>query len=281
MPVSPDVAEALSNFLFELGCSGVQESEVELVAYFPAEASKQKLLAEIEKYRAGLKALGYLSSEEAATILSCENRDWNAEWKKQLRPLSVSRRFLVKPTWVALDEPVEQFVIEIDPKQAFGTGAHATTQLVLRLLEELPVKDKRILDVGTGTGILAIAGHKLGAGKITACDIDPVAIEAARENTEANTGEGAVQLFVGSGVALSRQARFDFVLANITKNVIFACLADIVAPLVQGGYLLASGILGTEVDEVKDRLATTDLAVMNEEHLGEWAALHLQKQMPA
>ena len=277
--VTPETSDAISNYLFELGCTGCQEVEDKLIAYFPESIDKGSVKARVETFFDNLQQLGLPVATAACKLVDLKTRDWNAEWKKRFKPIIVSERFIVKPTWEKLHDPQGRFVLEIDPKQAFGTGSHATTRLMLQLLEDFPVSGKRVLDVGTGTGILAIAAVKLGAREVVGVDNDPVAIEAAGENVLQNLGDaGTVRLFVASPDTVALTGRFDLVLANLTKNVILKYLNDLVHLLAEEGSLIVSGILASELAALKTRLAPEGRIQLREERvLNEWVGLALTR----
>ncbi len=282
IPVSETSEEAILNFLFELGSEGCQQINGEVVAYF-SEITKESAAEQINSYLKELKELGVLNEITTCEINDVMEEDWNAEWKKYFKPIVVSKQFMVKPTWERLEIPVNKFVIEIDPKQAFGTGSHETTQLILQLLEDNFISGNRVLDVGTGTGILAIAATKLGAEEVVAFDNDPVAIEAAEENVNRNLGITNLRLQVADPDTIElRRTGFDVVLANITKNIIFKYFENFDGFLASDGFLILSGILVEQLEEVKQKVKQDNLFCIAELRTQkEWAALLLRKQTTA
>ncbi len=279
VPVTPASEESILNFLFELGSQGLQQLDDEVWAYFSSGEAAEKLLKEIDDFLTRLPQFGIEAPAGQATFVSVPEVDWNAEWKKRFKPIRVSDRFTVKPTWEKLEEPETPFVIEIDPKQAFGTGSHETTKLMLQLLEQHEVTGLHVLDAGTGTGILAIAAEMLGAAQVLAFDNDPVAIEAAHENVARNLADAKIRLLVAAPDNCGIVPRsFHLVLANMTKNIIFEHFAALESAVAAGGHLLLSGILATELDEVRARLSHhPELEVKQKQALGEWIALSVQK----
>ncbi len=165
-----EVKDAITNYLFELGSCGCQELENEIFAFLPGQVSKSEIQKKVSAYFNHLKALGFNLATSQLEITDVAEQDWNSEWKKSFKPIRISKKFIVKPTWEKLAPPPDTFVIEMDPKQAFGTGHHATTQIMVQFLEKYLTSQKRVLDVGTATGILAIAARKLSAGDIVAID---------------------------------------------------------------------------------------------------------------
>jgi len=191
-----------------------------------------------------------------ATWRAEENRDWVQSSRDLLQPIEVGRRFFLVPEWRDDPTPVGRFRIEVNPGMAFGTGVHETTQLCLEALEEFVKPGVSVLDVGTGQGILARAASLLGAGKVYACDTDPVAVAIA--------GNG----FIGSADAIA-SASVDVAAANISPEAIVKLAPDLVRLLRPGGILLASGLEIPEVEEVKSVLPPA----RGVRHKGNWALI--------
>lgn len=277
--ITDEIEEAVVNFLFELECSGCEQSGSHVMGYFSSEKSKQQLRQKIEKYLIELSVLNFQVINEKILVEDVEEQDWHAEWKKRLKPLVISERFVVKPSWEKYTgSDTDAIVIEIDPKQAFGTGTHATTQIMIRLLEKHLQKNDRVLDIGTGTGILAIAAIKLGAERVVAVDIDPIAIEAAQENLAKNSADTNVHLFAGELSAISPNSRFDLMLANINKNAILRLLEEMIALLKPNAQLIISGILLEENKEIIEKIeACPQLKVSEEIGQEEWLGLVFKK----
>ncbi|HEY5998757.1 MAG TPA: 50S ribosomal protein L11 methyltransferase [bacterium] len=202
--------------------------------------------------------------------------DWGAGWKEHFRPFRAAPHLLIKPTWAPCEPAPGDAVIEMDPGMAFGTGLHASTRLALALIDErcaagAPV---RVLDLGTGTGILAMAAALFGAREVVALDNDPDAVAAARLNVEGNNLAGRVR--VGGEDLAAITGRFELVAANITADVLVPLAPALAARLAPGGALVLAGILAGEQErEVRvayERLGLRCAAARAE---GEWAALLL------
>ncbi len=201
-----------------------------------------------------------------------ENEDWAKEWRRGLAPRKVSSRFVVKPTWTEWPASPGEVVIEIDPQMAFGTGEHATTRGCLRLLDQCFSLGDRTLDVGSGSGILAIGAALLGASEVVAVEFDPDANINARENLERNGVMGVVDL--REDLADDRLIRelggFDLVLANILSGVIRPLLPALSAALRPDGRLIVSGILQSDAVAVGEAAEAAGLRVTMEDREGEW-----------
>ena len=205
------------------------------------------------------------------------DEDWSETWKKDLAPMLAGRVF-VRPSWIAAAPPAGAVEVVLDPGMAFGTGSHPTTSLCLRALSDalLGRAGARVLDVGTGSGLLAIAARKLGAAEVAGNDVDPVAIDVARENAAAN------------GVALDLRAEgldglpgpYDVVVANILANTLVELAPAISARLARGGLLFLSGILGGQEDEVRAAYLAQGLAQRAdlERSEAEWRLVALERR---
>ncbi len=204
--------------------------------------------------------------------------DWNEQWKKHFLPMRVTERLVIRPSWIDYQARPHDLVIELDPGMAFGTGHHATTRLMLRLLEaHAPTAGETVLDVGTGTGILAMAAALLGCQQVTAVDNDPEAVQAALKNVERNRLNDRVSV---SGVSLARlpAAHYDLLLANIVQDTLLALAEDLCRLLAPGGMLMLSGILAGE-QERRIEQAYTAYGLHPHEKVWEkeWAAIVFQR----
>jgi len=243
----------------------------------------------------GLYHLGRIYPLPEPKVREIPETDWAEAWKAHYRPLRVGRRLLITPTWLAAEaEPNPgDVVIELDPGMAFGSGLHPSTRLCLRLLEQHLRAGDRVLDLGSGSGILAIAAAKLGAAAILARDIDPVAVEVAQENVTANGVAGSVRVELGSlphhkqrseqaGPGVSEEAgspqTWDLILVNILANVIIVLLEQGLARLLApGGRLILAGIILPRAGAVEAALQAHGLAVSERRQEGDWLALLVQR----
>ena len=234
--------------------TGFVQNDTELRAYVPAErwaAVDQKQL------RARLVASGH---PDALSIRPLESKNWNAVWENTLSPVRAGP-FLVCPT--AVDPPSLQddaTVLRIDPEMSFGTGHHATTRLALRLLADALTSGDRVLDMGTGTGVLAIAACRIGADAALGVDTNPDAVRNARENVRRNEETDRVTVQEGS-VEVVPASHYDLVAANITRRVLLELMPALVSHLAPDASLLLSGILQSQRDDVLEAAASHDLSL--------------------
>jgi ribosomal protein L11 methyltransferase len=246
--------------------TGFVQEDAELRAYVPAD---RWAAVDREQLDARLAADGYPG---ALTVRPLAAKNWNAVWEETLSPVRAGP-FLVCPTSADLQpEPADTTVLRIDPQMSFGTGHHATTRLALRLLADAVEPEGRVLDVGTGAGILAIGACRAGATAALGVDTNPEAVRNARENVRKNEVEDCVTVQKGS-VDVVPEARYDVVAANITRRVLLNLMPDLVSHLAADGTLLLSGVLVADRTSVSDAVSTYGMRPDEEEtEDGWWAA---------
>lgn len=209
--------------------------------------------------------------------------DWAESWKAHFHPVRVGRRFVIKPSWRDYPPTEGDLIIEIDPGLAFGSGLHPTTQLCLKILEDMPLAGKTLFDVGTGSGILALAALKLGIASIRAVDIDDIAVRVTQENFERNgyplsgpspqSGEEVkTEVAVGSAGDAGEQ-QWDVVVANILANTIIELLPDLKAAMSPEGRLILSGIIAEQEASVTKAATTHGLRLSERRVEEDWVAL--------
>jgi ribosomal protein L11 methyltransferase len=246
------------------GAPPLPPGRVQLRAWYEQGAPAEEVARRVRE------ALGGASARAEAV----ESEDWAETWKRHVRPVRAGRIF-VGPPWELARAGDAKVVISIEPGMAFGTGDHPTTALCLGALDEAlgARPGASVLDVGTGSGVLAIAALKLGASRVVANDIDPVAVRVARENARLNAAEG----IDFSDRPLERlQGAFDVVVGNLFAGVIRQLAPRLSPRLAPGGLLLVSGILAPEVDAVLAALLRERLRLRERRDGGEWALLALE-----
>lgn len=281
--VSRTLQETIAEGLVTLLKRGVEiiEDPIEIKAYLPQQEAVTQLpqIHDLLQRLVPVELLDCLGIR----IRYIENKDWMEEWKKGFQPLRIGKRLVIKPSWIPMNSASDDLIIEIDPGQAFGTGTHATTQLVLEAMEglctEMPAATKGLLDVGTGTGILAIAAARLGFSPILCVDNDPLAVEAAQENVRRNKVEKVVQVSNQDISAITEH--FDVILANLDRNTLLSLAEPLVQRLTLKGILILSGILTHQQAEVQACFSGKGMRLMRElqEHSAspEWVCVVMQK----
>jgi len=211
-----------------------------------------------------------------------KEEDWLTSWKKYWAPELVGNHLLILPCWMNLNEKFkDKKIIKIDPGAAFGTGSHPSTYLCLEKMENIFFSDKRILDIGSGSGILSVAARLLGAKEVYAVDNDYLAINSTKSNFQLNFGDlNNLNTYLGSfnEVILKNQLKqFDFVLCNILAEVIKGMIPDIYKCLRNNGEVIFSGILNSQKDEIIKILIQNDLKLMDVSTRKDWACISAQK----
>jgi ribosomal protein L11 methyltransferase len=280
---SEPAVDAVSNILIEEGCGGTVIGPIpasaahganRVAGYLPVDDRLETRLIHVRERVRLLPGYGLPLESDEVTVTPVADEEWATAWKQHFKPVRVGR-IVVKPTWEpapSTSSGCPDVIVEIDPGMAFGTGYHPTTQLCLLILQDIVKGGEVVLDVGTGSGLLAIAAAGLGARSVVGLDIDSVAVEVAEENVrQAGLTDRVTIKQADSPLAFEGQA--DIVFANIIAKVLIdmgAALADKVRP---GGKLVASGIVKERADQVKRAFGAVGLSVVQERTDGEWVAL--------
>jgi ribosomal protein L11 methyltransferase len=278
--VGDEAAEALTNFLWEQGAVGVVEEALlsgpaRLRGFFPATAATDALAVRIDAYLAGLRALG-LAAGPRARVAPLADADWASAWREHFRPVPVGRTLLIAPPW---ETPAasDRVVLTIEHGRAFGTGHHGTTATSLELLESIvaAARPPRAIDLGTGSGILAIAAARLGVAEVLACDSDPDAVAAAETNARLNGVAGRVRAVLHDAATLAAVPA-PLVLANLLAAAHRALGARYTMLVAPGGVLVAGGLLDAEAGEAAAALATHGFHQEATRSLDGWTSLALR-----
>ena len=261
-------AELLAEGLLAAGASGVEQQGDALATWYPPPADADAFIAALRARLA--EASG---SAPELTWAWREDADWISEWRRGLAARRVGERIVVTPSWITPDASASDIVITIDPQMAFGTGEHATTRGVLRLMENVVQPGDSVLDVGTGSGILAIAAARLGARHVAAVESDADALINAEENVRGNGVERAVELLQGLVDELyldARRGEYHVILANVLSGVLRPLLPHFLRALRPGGHLILSGILQSEAAGMADAASAVGFALLREDREEEW-----------
>jgi len=223
-----------------------------------------------------LSALPELTGMDLGTLKATQEgvheQDWAECWKQYYKPFRAGERLVIKPSWENWDEQPGDLVIELDPGMAFGTGTHETTSMCVELIEK-HYHGGKVLDVGTGSGILAIAAAKLGAREVLGVDIDPMAVQVAIENVEKNGLSDKIEIVEGDLVKGLHDVDCDFAVANILADVIALLAAPLRAHLTENATFVCSGILAEREEEVKNLLTANGYRLFDRIQKGDWVAL--------
>ncbi|MBT4101511.1 MAG: 50S ribosomal protein L11 methyltransferase [Gemmatimonadetes bacterium] len=258
---------------FDLGscglqCDAVDSAHTRVTAFFDQTQS-------VDGVRAGLRlAVERMASDRIEFLVSEEKvADWNAEWRRFYKPVWATEKIVVHPPWLPVEVESGQMSIVIDPAMAFGTGGHESTQTALAGLEDTKLEGRRMLDVGTGSGVLAIAASRLGVTSLVAVDIDAVAIENARLNLHVNLGEEHVSQRVILQQGSAKDAGdepFDVIVANIESHILLPMVPDLLQRLGKGGCIIFSGLLRREERTFIDGLIESGLTIDGRWQRDDW-----------
>lgn len=245
------------------------KGEVAVVkAYFSEEDNIEEVLKYINEKMDELKDLGIDTGVAKVESEKMYEEDWANNWKKYYKPTKVGERIVVKPIWEEYEAKGNELILDLDPGMAFGTGTHETTRMCIQALDKYVKEDSTVFDVGCGSGILAIAAAKLGAKMAIGVDLDPVAVESAKENVGFNNLDN-IQILYGNLVEVI-DGKADIVVANIIAEVICILTEDVKRVLNESGYFITSGIIHDRVDMVTKKLEETGFEVVEINKDGEW-----------
>ena len=271
--LSPDYTDILTAELAELGFESFVETDEGLNAYILESDFDERAVQELIARYAPQTAIAY-------HVSSLEKRNWNAEWERDYEPIDVASQVRVRASFHQQDRiggPARfRYDIVIDPKMSFGTGHHETTAMMLEQQLSLDFAGKTILDVGSGTGILAILAAKMGARAVLAFDIEEWAVENARENAELNACP-QITVFQGTIADVDPTNRYDIILANINRNVLLAEIPIYTNFLVDGGFLVVSGFYENDAPDIQQKATETGLSFVNSIVNKEWTSIGFHK----
>ena len=279
-------ADAVADALWDLQPDGVQEEDAGTLGA-NTETGSAQLVLYVPVGRAAdfadqlgdkLEALGLPRKWEREEIPA---QDWNAAWKAHYEPLNIGPRLRVVPSWhteeAAADAHIgERVVVRIDPGQAFGTGTHETTRLVAELLQDIALPQDEILDIGTGSGLLAIAAVLLGGRSASGVDNDPDAIESARNNVQLNGVQAAVAMHVAESPSALAAGTHKLVMVNIISSVLLQLRDAIIERVAPGGTLLLSGVMATEEEAFLRNFLPAGWTVVARRTAAEWIGVQIQ-----
>jgi len=299
-----EAVEPISNILHEAGASGVViEDPLDLIkeredqfgeiyqlnpedypkegviikAYLPVNSHLAETVEEIKLAINNLVQYNIDIGKNKVSLSEVREEEWATAWKQYYHPVKISEKFTIVPTWEDYTPANrDELIIELDPGMAFGTGTHPTTVLCIQALERTVQEADRVVDVGTGSGVLSVAAAKLGASTIEALDLDEVAVRVAKENIELNKVQDKVQVRQNNLLnGVNGQA--DLIVANILAEVILRFVDDASRLVKQGGYFITSGIIKQKEEIVKDAIVNAGFSIEEVMTMEDWVAVIAKK----
>ena len=267
--INPLNIELVSGLFWQLDIDGINESDNGLIVF--ADEQKKINRSEIENI------LNTILSEKLIESYSIEegiieDRNWNEEYEKNVRVIEVTERIVIKPSFKEYDSKENQIIVTIDPKMSFGTGEHATTKLVLQFLEKYVNKGDKVLDIGSGTGILGITAALLGADKSIGIDNDEWCLLNGSENIKLNHIEDKVEIRL-SEIEQVSEKEFDLIVANINKHILLDIAEDIKSKIKKTGTIILSGLLIIDETDITKKYTSLGFNKVASNQMDEWCAL--------
>jgi len=295
---SSEAVEAVSGMLYNTGVEGVSildpldlifrrdhttdwdyfdetiidtNSGVVIKGYYKKDEKFESYLAEIKSFVNKLTEFGLDKGLGTVTSTDVNEEDWENNWKKYYKPIKVGEKVVIKPIWEEYNKNPGEIIVELDPGMAFGTGTHETTRMCIKALERHVNEQSTVFDIGTGSGILSIAAAKLGAMKTVGVDLDPVAVESAKQNVSYNNLNN-IEILYGDLMEVVK-GKASIVIANIMADIIMFLTEQVKAFIVEGGYFISSGIILNKKDEVINKLTNCGFKIEEINIEGEWVCI--------
>ncbi|GAA0718860.1 50S ribosomal protein L11 methyltransferase [Clostridium malenominatum] len=295
---SSEAVEAVSGILYNTGVQGVSIEDPEDVeykkknpgdwdyfdedllqvkegaiikGYFKEDEKFEEYLKYIKESIDNLQEYGIDKGKGNVFVTKVNEEDWENNWKKYYKPTKVGDKVVVRPIWEEYEALEGEVIIDLDPGMAFGTGTHETTRMCIKALEKYVNPESIIFDIGTGSGILAIAAAKLGAKKVIGVDLDPVAVTSAKENVSFNDLDN-IEILYGNLMEVVN-GKANIVVANIIADIIILLTEDIKTFMEKGSYFISSGIIKERKDDVAKKLEECGLDIVEVNSEGEWVCI--------
>jgi ribosomal protein L11 methyltransferase len=276
--INPVAHEALSSFLFDMGCEGVVSESFQdrtMRGYLPFRQNIEEIRNRVELFLQDLRDIFPEAKDYSVKLERLEQQDWDTGWRRFFKPDQVSEKLLILPVWEGIPSTISH-IIRIDPGPAFGTGHHPTTRMCLMAMEEAASPCQwTMLDVGSGSGILAIYGAKLGAFEVAAIDNDPEAVRWAERNIEINEIPVPIRLSITPIQDIKNQ--YNLVTANLILGTILELFNELFNVVAPNGRLILSGILREQVEDVEKKIIEKGLNLEGVRYMEEWACIIVRK----
>jgi ribosomal protein L11 methyltransferase len=275
--------------LYDTPFNDIPEGEAIIKAYYPEMEKIEPIIEQLVRFIDEIREYPINVGKASVACKIVDDEDWANAWKQYFKPVAITSQLTIKPTWEEYVARPGEIIIELDPGMAFGTGTHATTSLCLQTLEKYIQPGMDVIDIGTGSGILAIGAVKLGAKHVLALDLDPVAVVSASENVALNQLDDRVtviqsdllQVLKGNNHApdnhIGVTLPVDLAVANILADIILMFIDDVYEALKPGGIYITSGIIGKKAAEVEIALEQAGFQLLQTIHDQDWVAIAARK----
>ncbi len=275
--------------IYEFPINDVALGRAVIKGYFENNSDITGIIQQLQHQMNNLSNADVDTGQPEFSVRLVDEEDWANNWKQYFKPIHISERIVIKPLWEPLEPTEQQIVIELDPGMAFGTGSHASTTLCIHALEKILQGHEQVIDIGTGSGILAIAAAKLGARHVLALDLDPVAIESAIRNIHQNQLDHQVTIIQSDLLQVLHHEHsqandhlnitlpVQIVVANILAEVIVKFTSDVYAIVQSGGFYITSGIIRKKEQIVIDSLVSCGFEIMDRQYEEDWVAIIAKK----
>jgi ribosomal protein L11 methyltransferase len=269
----PFNTEVLSSILWELEIKGINEEENCLRVFADEESDLSTILISRQMIKLQTEKLISSFTVEESIL---EDKNWNEEWEKSLNVIRVTDKIVIRPSYRNYEKKKDEIIITIDPRMAFGTGEHQTTKLMIMFLEKYIQPGMKVLDAGTGTGILSIAAVKLGAVNAIGFDTDEWCFENAKENCKINGVAEKIEIRQGD-TGVIKENDFDLILANIQKNILTEFSGEFLRRINKGGIIILSGILKDDESDIIKAYSQEDVEYKETLQMDEWIVMAFVK----
>ena len=246
-------------------------SGVVIKGYYKDDQQFEKHLEEIKTGVNNLPSFGLDKGVGSVIAEKVNEEDWENNWKKYYKPIKVGEKIVIKPIWEEYNKKPDEIIVQLDPGMAFGTGSHETTRMCIKALERHVNTNSTVFDIGTGSGILAITAAKLGAKKTIGVDLDPVAVDSAKQNISYNDINN-IEILYGDLLEVVK-GKANIVIANIMADIIMLLTEQVKSVLACGGYFISSGIILIKKDEVINKLTECGFTIEEINIEGEWVCI--------
>ncbi len=258
--------------IYQLSPDDYPEEGVLIKAYFPMNSFLNETFDEIKEAINSLPSYQFDLGKNNIQIAEVHEEEWATAWKQYYKPVKVSNSITIIPTWEEYTPSPEETIIELDPGMAFGTGTHPTTVLCIQSLERVMQGGERVIDVGTGSGVLSIAAAKLGASQVLGLDLDDVAVKSATLNVKLNQEETVVSI-KQNHLLEQIEGSYDLIVANILAEVIVQCIQEAATLLKKNGIFITSGIIKRKKQEVKEAMVAGGFQIEEILEMDDWVAI--------